>query len=251
MNRRRVIMITAIAAVLIMMTALSSCSQITGGAGKASENIKVVYEGYEAADSSLEKPDGTLVECRTYCFIFENVSDKDLKKAGVHVSGLNESGEQLASEYGGSYQLPSLRPGERSAVEVLEAEWTEFPASFSADVSGAVWGESKRPRLSVTDVKYGEYGFTCDVTIKNDSDEDFVWVNEASDEDLSDVKWIPSLKAVDKDEDGNVRSIDTGILMDGDDLSHESISFAPGEEKTLSFCFTESYQEPEVMICWR
>lgn len=251
MSSRTGIRTAVLFAVMMLLTAsFASCSIVKDLTGDAQEDLKLVYQGYGTNEGSLIKEDGTEVDCRSYCFIFENASDRDVKKAGVTVRGLDENGEAIYNEFGSSYVLPELHPGERAIVEVLDAEWTEAPASFRAEVSGVKWGESKGQSLTITGVNKAG-GFACDVSIKNESDEECVWFDALSDQEDIENERVPFMIAVNKDGDGNVLNIDTAVPLDGNDQLRGNIVFAPGEEKEIPFALSDSDQEPEFMICWR
>ena len=248
MIKQRLKMVTAIVMMLIIMAPLSACGK-TSGAEEASEYLKLVYECYETGNFALVENDGTEVETRSRCFIFENTSDQDIRSAKVSIHGLDENGEKLVCSYNlNNIGLPDLKQGERAIISCMDAEWKETPASFMAEPTGIVWGESKGAPLTILDATCIGQGFTWEVTLRNDGDEDFLWVN-----DLEDVEGSPGrrpvLIAVTKDEEGNT-DLERGVLLNGDDFMHDNFTIAPGEEKTLEVCFSEAYQDPEIIVCW-
>ena len=237
----------AAAMMLIMMVALPSCGMISG-AEEASEYLKLVYEGSEAGSFSLETSDGT-VETKSHGFIFENTSDKDLSSASVAVHGLDGNGEKLRNSFGSTkLDIPSLKPGERAFIDSMDAEWAETPASYKAEPVSIVWGDCKGVPLTILDVTGNGFGFSWEVTLRNDGDEDLLWINDyGSAEDKTGRQ--PVLVAVGKDGEGNT-TLEQGVLLDGDDIMRDNFTIAPGEEKTVEVCYSESYQDPEIIVCW-
>lgn len=243
--------IIAIITILIILTAsFASCSTAGGEAGDDGDSLSVIYEGFSAQAGSYQKMDGSEIESRVYCFVIENTSDKEIRKATAVISGLDENGEQMSGPQNVPTAIPYLRPGEKALALVFESEWKESPFGYHVGFKDVSWGKSKGQPLSVSSVKFDERGFACDVTLKNEGDEEFVWYYDESDPAVENIR-LPSLIAVTKDEDGNVQTIDMGMPIDGADLLQDNITFAPGEEREVSFSFSESHNEPEILICWR
>ncbi len=245
---KRIIAIIAI--LIILMASLVSCGTTGGDSGEEGDFLSVIYEGFSAQTGSYQKMDGSESESRVYCFVIENTSDKEIRKATAVISGLDENGEPMSNPQNVPVAVPYLRPGEKAFTAVFESEWKELPSGYKVEFKDVSWGKSKGQPLSVSSVKYDEGGFVCDVTLKNEGDEEFVWYYDESDLTVENMR-LPSLIAVAKDADGNVQTIDTGIPVDGSDLLRENITFAPGEEREVSISFTDSHNEPEILICWR
>lgn len=241
----------AIIAILIILTvSFASCGKAGGETEDAGDFLSVIYEGYSPMKGALLKSDGSEIESRVYCFVIENTSDQEIRTAQATVIGLDENGEQIYSADRIATSLPYLRPGEKAIVTVLEADWKEFPSSYEIELGDISWGEGKGQPLTITSVKYDERGIVCDVTLKNEGDEEFVWYYDESDPNNANGRF-PTLIAVVKDGDGNVKAIDACSPLDGDDILRENMTFAPGEEREVTFCYSDSYNEPEILICWR
>lgn len=247
-------MITLFAAVLVMTAMFAACAQQTEQAPEdTSDDLSVVYEGYSTAEETFTLESGESVDSRNCYFVIENTTDKELQSAKYRIIGLDENGEELKErglEGGFSYSiLPYLKPGERAFNEVTDAEWEETPASYKIEIFETVWGSSKGVPLSVVDATAGDGAYVRNVTIRNDGEEDYLWMVTSEDGAVVESRQA-YLLVIYKDDDGNVTSIDRAVLLDGDDFLQENFTIASGEEKTLEVSVNDPDRDPEFCICW-
>lgn len=234
-------------AALLAGLLLVSCGQTDD-----TEGLEIKYECYADEATTIDYGSGPM-ESRVCYFILENTTDKELRYAEVKTFGLDGNGERLQRADGEvnktpTYMVPSLMPGESAIIQAFDAEWVEIPASFEVRVTGKSWGSCEGVPLSVIDTSQtGPYAWQ--MTLRNDGDEEMLWVNDFSNQDLE-IGRQPVVVAVIRDDDGNVESIDRGTLLDGNQIMTENITIAPGEEKTVEVCFSGKHQDPEFIICW-
>ena len=252
MNKHLLRKTTMIIMALLMTAALISCGQGAGGIGGSTEILSVVHEGYSATLGYVTKADGSEVESRVYALVLENVSDKAISRAEVGITGLDENGDAISA--GGNqyvYAVPYLEPGERMITAVMDADWNETPASYQIKVGSIMYGEGEGVPLSVLESKpYGGSAVSWLVTLRNDGDEDLVWINDYSGGDISAGRQ-PVLVAVEKDEAGTAVKVDQGALIAGGDIMQDNFTIPAGAEKEVEVVFSGDYEDPEIMVCWQ
>lgn len=237
--------LVAAGAVLVAVSALTACS--IGSAGHE-EHLKVIYECYSDDEATFSFDDEDSIATREHLFVVENVSDKGIGGAKLHIDALDDNGNVLKSRIGGSYPLPYLMPGEKAIVSCMDAEWTDVPASYRTEIREDLFVTGSGVPLTLTSAS-NTAPYAWNITVKNDGDEAVIWSNGYSDEDNA-AERSPALFAVVKN-DGDEATVYEGHMIKDDALVKEDISIAPGEEYTAEFSFSTQFDDPEFIICWR
>lgn len=255
-----------IAFMLIMILAASmllvSCGQAGDEGGDSAEALTLLYEGYgnEVVNYITQQGEGPEIESRVYGWLYENTSDKDIRKVNVSVIAMDENGEVLKMEDGTDpektrIQLHGLKPGEKIWYETMEGEWEKVPASFEFKVINVEWGNVKGGPITITaaDTVYrNDVSSVYELTIRNDGEDVFTWLNDWSEVD-SDPGRQFRIAGADKDADGKVVHAEL-VTTIADEETYapvdENINIAPGEEIKVLVTDNGNLEDPEFMLCW-